>query len=194
MKRYYLHLLFSVVGICLLLSGCSSLRITADYDKSVDFSQYKTFEYYGWAKESDKVLNGLDKTRIEDAFAQEFAKRGLKLVESGGDLIVTLFIVIEQKRETTATTSHMGGYYGGYYGYGPGWGWGPAYTTTSVNTYDYKVGTLVCDVYDKSNEQLLWEGIASKTIDENPNTRERNIPRVVHALMKKYPVPPVENK
>lgn len=189
MIKYYLAPFSILIIIATLFTGCSSLKISADYDKSVDFTKYKTFEFYGWAKESDKLLNGLDKTRIEDAFAVEFAKRGLKLVDSGGGLIVTLFIVIKDKSETTANTNYMGGYYGGYYGYGPGWGWGPTYTSTTVSTYHYKVGTLVCDVYDKSEERLIWEGIASKTIDENPNTREKNIPKVVAWLMKKYPVP-----
>jgi len=193
-SKFILPLIIIATILMILNTGCSSLKITADYDKSIDFSKYKTFEYYGWAKESDKVLNGLDKTRIEDAFAVEFAKRDLKLVESGGDLIVTLFIVIQEKTQTTANTSRMGGYYGGYYGYGPGWGWGPTYSTTTVSTYDYKVGTLVCDVYDKAQERLIWEGIASKTIDDNPNTREKNIPRVVAAMMHKYPVPPTDKK
>ena len=72
-------------------------KITADYDKSVDFTKYKTFEYYGWAQESDKLLNNLDKVRIEDAFANEFYARGLSYVLGEGELIVTLFIVVEEK-------------------------------------------------------------------------------------------------
>jgi len=180
------------LGIVLsIFTSCSSTKVTADYDKTVDFTKYKTFEYYGWAQESDKLLNDLDKKRIEDSFANEFYSRGLSYVQTGGDLIVTLFIVVEQKTQTTANTTSMGGgyggYYGGYYGYGPGYGWGPSYSTTTVSTYDYAVGTLVCDVFDKASEQLIWEGIASKTIDED-------IPRVISYLMKKYPVPPVEEK
>lgn len=190
-------ILTSLLGVAILLSmltSCSSTKITADYDKSIDFTQYKTFEYYGWAKESDKLLNDLDKKRIEDSFANEFYSRGLTFVKEGGDLVVTLFIVVEQKTQTTANTTTMGGYggyYGGYYGYGPGYGWGPSYSTTTVSTYDYAVGTLVCDVYDKAKQQLIWEGIASKTIDENPQTRDKNIPKVIAWLMKKYPVAPV---
>ena len=122
----------------------------------------------------------------------------MKLVEEGGDLVVTLFIVLQEKTEQQATTTGMGGYgpyggyYGGYYGYGPGWGWGAGYSTTTVREYNYVVGTLVCDVFDKAGERLIWEGIASKTVDEDPGTRERNIPRAVEYLMRKYPVPPVK--
>ena len=95
-KKVSLKLLGLAV-IMLILSSCSSLKVSSDYDRSIDFTQFKTFEYYGWAEESDKILNDLDKSRIEEAFGEEFKKRGLSPVKSGGDLIVSLFIVVQQK-------------------------------------------------------------------------------------------------
>ena len=192
MKRFPFYLVGAII-MTLLLAGCFSLKVTHDYDKTVDFSKYKTYQYYGWAKESDKVLNNLDKRRIEEAFAKEFAKRGLTLVDSGGDLMVSLFIVVQQKTGVTYTTDHYG-YYGGYYGYGPGWGWGPSYSTTTAHEYDYTVGTLVVDVFDQKTEKLIWEGIGSKTVDENPQNRERNIPKAVAQIMYYYPVRPKSGK
>ena len=186
--------LFTIAVTVALLSSCSGIKVTADYDTTTDFTKYKTIEYYGWAKESDKVLNGLDKVRIEDSFAKEFADRGLSLVKDNGDLIVTLFVVVEQKTQQTANTTTMGGYYGGYYGYGPGWGWGPGHTTTTISEYNYKEGTLVCDVFDKATEKLIWEGIANKTIEDNPQKREKTIPYTIAKMMMKYPVPPVKKK
>ncbi len=189
--------LLGLVAIVLVLGSCSGVKVTSDYDKRVDFTQYKTFEYYGWAEESDKILNDLDKRRIEQAFGDEFRARGLEYVESGGDLVVTLFIVVEQKSQTVANTTSMGGYggygyYGGYYGYGPGYGWGPGHSTTTVNTYDYEVGTLVCDVFDKASEKLIWEGIGNGTVDENKENREKNIQKAVSAIMATYPIQPAK--
>ncbi len=188
-----------IIGVTLglvFLNSCSSLKVYSDFDSSLDWSKYKTFEYYGWAEESDKILNSLDRERFENAFGAEFKARGIEYVEKGGDMIVTLFIVVEQKTSTTATTTSMGGryggYYGGYYGYGPGYGWGGGHSTTSIQEYDYQVGTLVCDVFDAKDEKLIWEGIATKTVDENPQTRDKNIPKAVKALMSKFPVKPVQ--
>ena len=130
---------------------------------------------------------------IEKAFGAEFSKRGLEYVQEGGDLIVTLFIVIEEKTSTTATTNQMGGgygYYGRYYGYGPGYGWGGGYSTTTIDEYDYQVGTLVCDVFDAKKEVLVWEGIGTKTIAEDPAKREKTIPEAVQAIMSRFPVTP----
>ena len=182
MKKIYLTLF-----ILPLLAGCSDTTFTADYDKTVDFTKYKSLSYYGWAKDSDKVLNEFDKERIEGAFAMEFMNRGIELKQSGGEIVVSLYIVIDQKTSTTAYTTHMGG---GGWGYGPGWGWGMGHSQTTYNDYDYFVGTLVCDVFDAESKKLVWQAVVSGEIDSNPKNRERNIPRVVRELMKKYPVKP----
>ena len=192
MKKNVFHTL-GLTGL-ILLSSCSSLKVYSDLDPTVDFKNYKSFEYYGWAEESDKLLTQLDKNRIENAFGAEFKRRGFDIVESGGDMIVSLFIVVEQKKGATATTTSMGGmyggYYGGFYGYGPGYGWGGGHSTTTIQEYDYQVGTLVCDVFDKQNEKLIWEGIGTGEINENPKNRDKNIPKTVQAIMSKFPVSP----
>lgn len=171
-----------------MLVGCSSLKIASDYDKSVDFSQHKTFGFHGWQKSSDTLLNELNKRRIETAFKNEFTKRGLTYSATNPDLVVALYLVIEEKTQTTASTSYDSPmYYGRYRGYGPGWGWGPSYSTTTVSNYNYEVGTLVCDVFDASKEQLIWEGAASKTLAQSDNKIEERINKNVARLMLEYP-------
>lgn len=197
MKTKTLSLLLVSSIIFLVINSCSTVSVISDYDKTVDFSKYKTYEFYGWAEESDQLINDFDKRRIQSAFANEFAKRGLKYQAlGGGDLVVTLFIVIDQKTEQRANTTYVGrgygGHFGGYYGYGPAWGWGPSYSTTTVSTHDYEVGTLVCDVYDKAEERLIWEGIAKGTVDESSASRDKGIPKAVAKLMATYPVPVLE--
>jgi len=168
-----------------------------DLDESVDFSSYKTLQYYGWAEESNKLLNELEQKRIESAFGDEFAKRDLTYTEEDGDLIVTLFIVTENKTRTSATTTNMGGYgygfgYGGYYGYGPAYGWGGGSSHTTFNEYDYTVGTLVVDVYDAKEKRLIWESVAKGETHENPKGQDDRIKKIVANMMKSYPVQPME--
>jgi hypothetical protein len=168
-------------------------QITSDYDKSVDFTKYKTYSFEGWQDNSDQLINELDKKRILDSFGEEFSSRNLQYVEQGGDMIVTLYLAIDQKTSKTAYTDYHGdmGYGGGWgYGYGRGWGYGmgmgTATTTYSENVYD--VGTFVVDVYDGESKKLVWEGISRKTINQNPKKREKTIPKGVKKLMKKFPI------
>ena len=195
------HLLsIAALATIMFLGSCNSLQVTSDYDKSVDFSKFTTYSYYGWAKDSDKLISPFDKERIESAFKNEFDSRGLKFMKEGGELIVALYIVTEQKTEQVANTTSMGGYYGGgyggYYGYGPGWGWGGnmGNSTTTISNYDYTVGTLVVDVYDATNKKLIWESVGSKTLDDNPATNDKSVPKSVAAIMARYPINPVSTK
>lgn len=162
----------------------------------MDFNQFKTYQYYGWAKNTDKLLNSLDKERVENAFAKEFKKRGLTFTKENGDLVISLFFVTKEKTETTANTTGVGaygGYYSGYYGYGPRWGWGHGfnYSTTTYTTHDYKEGTLIVNVFDAKAKKLIWEGIATDALKENPKGREDRIKNVVARIMDHYPVKPI---
>ena len=182
-------------SIALFMLSCSSVKVITDFDKTVDFTQYKSLEYYGWADDSDRILNRFDKERIEKAFGSEFKSRGIEPVESDGDLIVTLYIVAEQKTQKTAHTTGSGGGYGGYgggyggaYGYGPGYGWGGGYSTTTVSEYDYVVGTLLVSVYDAEKKELIWESRGEGTVDEDPNNAEEKIAKTVAKIMYDYPI------
>ena len=57
--------LLGAVIILLTISSCSSIKYHTDVDGSVDFTKYRSFEYYGWSDSSDRMLNDLDKRRIE---------------------------------------------------------------------------------------------------------------------------------
>jgi hypothetical protein len=177
-----------VVVITGILASCSSVKVVADMDQTVDFSKYSTYSFLGWQDNSDQILNEFDKKRLRDAFVKEFEARDLKYVEEGGDMDITLFVVVDQKTTTTAYTNYYGGAYGGYYRYRAGWGYGHATTTYSES--DYLQGTLVMDVFDGSSKKQIWQGIATSTVTENPDKREKTIPAKISALMKKFPVQP----
>jgi Domain of unknown function (DUF4136) len=178
------------------LSSCSSTKVISDKDSTEDFTQFKTFEYYGWTDSSDQILSRFDKERIEAAFADEGRKRGLTRNDSNGDVIVVLFVTGEIKTQTTAQTNTMG--VGGMSGRGrgmgsPGWGWGATQSHTVINETNYLVGTLMIEMYDKQDQKLIWQAIGTKTISENPKKRESGIPKKVAAIMREYPVQPIKD-
>lgn len=166
-------------------------KITTDFDKKADFSKYKSLSFLGWQNGSEKLLNDLDKERMRNAFVAEFKARGMEKGGEDADIAITLFLVLEQKTSTTAYTNYYGG--GGYGRYGRGgWGWGNGYANTTYSESDYIKGTLVMDVYDNSSNQLIWQGVASGTVKENPKKRDKSIPKTVGKLMKKFPIQPVK--
>lgn len=182
--------ILSLAAFMALISSCSPVKVITDVNKDIDFSGYETYSFLGWQADSDKILNDFDKKRIRDAYISEFEARGLKPVEENGDLEVSLFIVIDEKTSTTAYTDYYGTGYGRYNLYRVGWSTGTSSTT--YHESDYLVGTLVMDVFDGPSKDQIWQGIASRTVEENPEKRDKTIPAKIAALMKKFPVEPLE--
>jgi len=164
----------------------TSAQIRSDYDKDVDFSQYKTIQFLGWQDGSDKLIDDINKKRIYEAFKKEFTDKGFELVESGGDLGLTFYVVIDQKTSTSAYTDYYGGMGYGSYRRG-GWGWGNGYSSTTYTESDYLEGTFIVDFYDANSEKQVWQGVSTSTISENAKKRAKNIPKRVAKLLKKFP-------
>jgi len=177
-----------IIALAALMVSCSTVTVVTDMDKTVDFSNYKTYNFLGWQQDSDKILNEFDKKRVRDAFISEFEARGLEMVNENGDMAITLFVVVDQRTSVTAYTDYYGSGYRGYRRYRGGWGYGSA--STSYTEEDYLQGTLVMDVFDGETKGQVWQGIATSTVSEKPEKREKGIPAKIGALMKKFPIDP----
>src|ERR1700728_3859232 len=136
--------ILSLIGIALLCATPAfAQQVKSDYDRSADFSQYKT---YSW--EQVQTQNPLWVDRIKEAVNSALAAKGWTQVESGGDVAVVA-IETTQKEQTLNTF---------YDGFGGGWrlrgfgGFGDS--TTTVDTY--RVGTLVVDLFDAGTKKLIW--------------------------------------
>ena len=172
---YYALFLFAVVA-------CSSVTTSFDYDKTADFSKYKTYAYNEHTQKLPEI-NSLDRDRILAAIDSEMAKRGYTKADSSPDVLVDVFIKTEE--EMSATATNTGGY--GRWGYGYGWGGG----TTHVDYNKYTKGTLFISLVDRSTEKIAWQGRGSKTLNENvkPERKEANIKSAITAIFAKYPKP-----
>jgi hypothetical protein len=161
------------------VSACSSITTTADYDRAVDFSKYKT---YAW-KDVDTTQNALLENRIKSAVDSALAAKGLRKVSDNPDLWVVAHPRLT--KETQINTYNTG------WGYGWGWGYGAGYaggmTTSTVN--EIPVGNLVVDLVDANRKQMVWRGTASKTIDpsNSPEQKQKNIDEAVMKMFEPYP-------
>ena len=191
MKR----IIFIALTVLLVIgAGCgSSITITTDYDKEVDFNNYKSFGFLKWNNESAALVNDIDRRRLENAVAAQLEKRGMKRVDGMGDTMIGFHIVVEQKTGTTSYTNHYGGmgYYGGGFGYGYGYPYGGSSTTTT-STYTYNVGTVVIDQYDSQSKKLIWEGVAQGEVESDRSKRESNIKKDMIRMFENYPLPLIE--
>lgn len=170
--------------------SCSSVKVNIDTDKDADFSQYTSASFLGWQDNINEIMNDFDKKRLREAFEAELEKRNIERVDKDGDMAITLYIVKDQKTSVTAYSNYYGG---GGYGRGRyrrgGYGWGGGSSHTTYSETDYVQGTLVMDVFDNKSGDMIWQAVATGTVNEKPEKREKSIPKTVASVMKKFPIP-----
>jgi hypothetical protein len=160
------------LGLILIIAAAALAKVTTDYDHAADFSKYGTFT---WIKQPN-TRNPLMKERIVEFINTQMKNKDLKLVPSGGDIGIAAHTATRVEK-----TLEM--FYDGF----PGWrwhrGWGGA--TATVETYE--VGTLVVDLFDTSTKQVIWRGVASDTISDNPEKNTKQLQKAVEEMFKHYP-------
>ncbi|MDW7695253.1 DUF4136 domain-containing protein [Flammeovirgaceae bacterium SG7u.111] len=181
-----------LMAMLLFLAGCSTGRVITDMDSEANFAQYKTYGLKVLPNpEADKYptdINQLNKKRIENAIHEEMKKRGYIFSENP-DIWVTYRVDIGEKKSYSGTTNHMGGPYGGWYGYG-GYGWG-GYgfnsSYTHMNEYTYKEGTLMVSMIDADEDKLLWYAANTNTLKDNNKKIDRDIKSSIEKVFSRYP-------
>ena len=184
-----------IAAILLALSACATLpQVRTSYDRSADFTQYKTFAFMSPLATDRGGYQSLVSQELKAATRREMEARGLRMDEAAPQLLVNFnAAVVEKTRVSTMPVPVSGGlgFYGGsYYGYRRGaylpW---PQYVDQTVVS-NYREGTLNIDVIDVARRQLVWEGVVT---DSNVTQAEladlaASIKNAVIAAFAKYPV------
>jgi uncharacterized protein DUF4136 len=173
-----------LIVVMVFTNSCApSVTLSADYDRSINFSSYKTFAMYE-LKASDNV-NQLNQARIEKYIRMEMGKRGYVESKDHPDLKVNAVTVLKNRRGISASTSYYG--FGGFYRPYAAWAV-PVSGYTSVRTYDYKDGSLVIDVIDAKVNKMIWTGSAVAELYSTPKNPEEAISSTIAKIMAGYPV------
>jgi hypothetical protein len=147
-------------------------QVSVDFDRSADFSMFKTF---AWAA-GTPVRDDLNHKRIIRAVEEQLTGKGMTKValQAHPDALVAYHASFDKDLQITGS------------------GWGPFYgagRSMSARTQQVVVGTLVVDLTDASTRSIVWRGMAAS--DLNPaasvDKREKNIIKTAAKLFKNYP-------
>jgi hypothetical protein len=164
----------SVAMFFFLTAAAFAQQVKTDYDRAVKFDQYKT---YSWQKVETK--NPLWVDRIKSAVDAALTAKGWTQVPSDGN--ISLIAIETTKNQQTLNTF--------YDGFGGGWRWGGfGNATTTVD--NYKVGTLVLDMFDTQTKKLVWRGSASDTLSDKTDKNIKNLDKGVQKMLKEFPPEP----
>ena len=150
--------------------GALAQKVTVEFDRTADFSKFKTFAIRdGQLNSKNPALNSeLVKMRIEAAIERDLTARGLTMVPGRSDLDVRF-------QFGSAVKAEVERYPAGWRGLG-----------TRVVRVPYTEGTLVIDLRDPTTRSLVWRGIAS---DERSDASKiaSKLDDMVRKSLEKYP-------
>nr|WP_321410846.1 DUF4136 domain-containing protein [uncultured Allomuricauda sp.] len=168
------YLLFIVLIV--LLASCSSVKVNYDYDKTVDFSSYSTYNYYS---DMQSGLSQLDEKRLLNALDSTLKARGYRLAEEP-----ELFINILSNEFRGAPNNNVGvGIGGGGRNVGGGISVGLPLGGPNMQR------SIQIDLVDAQRDALVWQAVAESSLRENasPSVREDKLRAVVKKVFSKFP-------
>ena len=174
------RVILTVCFLAIVSGGAQAQKVKVEYDKSVDFSKFKTFAIDPVENPSKPML----RLAIQAAVQDDLTRRGLKLVADNPDLWVQMYGAID----SDFAVSYSDLYYGGVippfdYSFLM-WGAVPGATTTVV----VHKGQLAVDIIDASRKKLIWRGVGQQKLSEQRDKLLDQVNTMVEKMFKQYPI------
>lgn len=169
-----------LLSVLLILVSCAPYTPRIDYDRNATF---KGLTRYAWVPDegAHQVYKSLDQTRIQRAFSEGLAARGMTEVPvDQAQVWVDIDYAIDRRYETRSN-------FYGYYGWYPYW-WGmqPGYY---VEERDESRLTLL--LIDPAKRAVIWAGqTVLRYYDEKaPVERDASLREQVDSILTQFPSP-----
>jgi len=159
-------------------------KVKTGYDKSADFSRYKT---YSWMKPEKPPARPLLFYQVMGSIDQQLQQKGLPRVEEGGDLLLSYAGGLDIGLSQAVGTPYVGTYSGVPYTldatmWTGGWG-----ATTTMAPYVAE-GTLVPEFVDLSAHKVVWRGMLTEKLSpEHKMESMKSLDRGIAKLFEKFP-------
>ncbi len=159
-----------------LFVGCSTVRVNYDYDKSTDFSNYTTYNYFG---DMETGLSPLDEKRLLRVLDSTLQAKGFLLSEEP-DFLVN--IISEEYRKAPQNSVGVG-LGGTNRNVGGGVSIGVPVGGSQLER------SIQFDFVDSEKNALYWQAISESGFRSNasPLVREEQLRKVVEKVFSKFP-------
>lgn len=178
----------AVLAVAALLGACASgPDIRSDYDRSVDFSQYRTYNFFSPMGIENPNYSTIYGSVFREAISREMEARGY-VKSDDPDLLLNVSARLQDKTKvTTYNDPYPMGYYGyrrGFYDPWYGYGYG-----TQTHVSQYTEGTVNIDMVDARAKRMVWEGVGVGRLKEGRSNEEvrQAISEGVATMFQGYP-------
>ncbi len=164
------------IFLLLFVTSCGTV-VNYDYEKSTDFTQYKTYNYFD---DMQTGLSQLDNKRIMKAIDAKLSSLGLTRSDNPDFFIDIQSQDVMNRNNSNVGVGVGGGGRGGFGGVSVGLPLGGNQSTREI----------VIDFVDKSqNEKLFWQAVSESSYSPNasPEKREATFAKLVEKIFSGYP-------
>ena len=187
--RYHYLLKFAAILLVVLLSACSSgLTVRSEIDPAVDFSQYKTYNFFEPMGIEGGYNSPIFGEHYRAAIGGEMSRKRYQTSDKP-DLLINVTIRSDDKvKMRSYTAPYMtGGYYGrpgGAYG-GSAIGVGISAGNRATKTTE---ASVFIDFVDFEQHRVVWQGVAVVDVTDKVSLQLRDaIFTSVNKVMAEYP-------
>jgi len=172
-----------------MLSACSSgLTVRSDIDPTVDFSKYKTYNFFDPMGIESGYNSPIFGEHFRASIGNELSGRGYRTSDNPEFLINVTIRGDDKVKMKSYTAPYMtGGYYGrpGGASYGSAVGVGVAAGRSATMTTE---ASVFIDFVDIEHRAVVWQGVAVIDVNDKVATQLRNaIYTSVNVMLAEYP-------
>jgi hypothetical protein len=172
-----------LLAACLASACASGPVVQTDHDPAADFGRLHS---YAW-KQAPPISNPLLKQRVVAAIDAELAGKGWRQApEAEADVL--LVGNVSARDEQTIDAFYDGPDWSG-------WGWnriagGTGPGLRRVEVHNFKVGTLVLDMFDAQSRRAVWRATAEGTVPQSQARIDRDAMAAVRTMFAGFPPTP----
>jgi len=168
----------SIIAIILIIfaTSCAPIYVNYDYEKNIDFSQYKTYNYYS---NVETGLNELDSNRLMNILDSEMKAKGFSLSETPD-----FYINIKSQEFQGVQQSSVGVGIGGTgRNFGGSLSMGIPIGQSNINR------EIIIDFVDENKTGLFWQAVTETNYSpkSTPEKKEEQFRLLVNKVLDGYP-------
>ena len=164
------------VLLFLCIVSCAPIYVTYDYEKSTNFSEYKSYNFYD---DMETGFTGLDEKRFIAALEAKLNRMGLQKSETP-DFLIDLKSNEYQEHQRNTVGVGLGGGNGGV---GGGISVGMPLGQAKINR------EIIVAFVDDSKTGVFWQAVSESNFnpDATPEKRAARIIAIVEKVLEGYP-------
>jgi hypothetical protein len=166
-----------LIPIFFLLSCSADLQVFTDFDKNVSIQRLTNYDWLSVqqieSRNNPILFNELTDKRIKAAVDKQLKDKGYVKSEENAQMILHYHITVENK--ASVRIEPFG------YNYGRYW------LKNELDSYRYDEGTLIIDIMDARNCDLVWRGWAVSVLHESI-IDEKLINQAVEKIFMQFPI------